>query len=166
MVDLERYEHVGDPDIAVALDRRAQSRQRQSEATREHARREAAKAPPMSAETAEKVARLLSARTPPHQLMRWRLRLYCGHVVERSAHIEHQTVHAAFMGGRACEECGLDPATIVAARPLGPVGLPGHAPSPGLDRERLERRIAKLEAELGRLRAELLAADDTGQASP
>ena len=162
MVDLTEYEHVGDPDTAVTLDRRAHGRQQQAEVIHEHARREAAKAPPMSAETAERVARLLSVRTPPHQLMRWRLRLYCGHVVERSAHIEHRTVHAAFTVGCACEQCGLDPATIVAARPLGPMESPPDRTSVRRDRERIERRIAKLEVELGRLRADLASADDTG----
>ena len=167
MVDLERYEYIGERGIAVTLDRRAHSRQQQAEAIREHARCEAAKAPPMSAETAEKVATLLSVRTPAHQLMRWRLRLYCGHVVERRAHADHRTIHAAFMSGSACEQCGLDPSTIVAARALGPVeAAPGQAPSPRLDRERIERRIEKLEAELGRLRADLAASNDTGQSGP
>lgn len=163
MVDLDRYERLGDPDIAVTLDRRADRRQQEAETIHEHARAEAAKAPPMSAETAEKIVRLLSVRTPPCELMRWRLRLYCGHVVERTAHIEHRSVHAAFMGGRACEECGFDPATIVAARALGAVEPPPkQATSLQPERELIKQRIAKLEAELGRLRADLAASDDAG----
>jgi hypothetical protein len=58
--------------------------------------------------------------------MRWRLRLFCGHVVERHAHHTHTTVHAAFMGATACPECELDPATIVAADTLGRIAQPNE----------------------------------------
>lgn len=57
-------------------------------------------------------ARLLGRPTPPNELMRWKLRLYCGHVIERAAHYTHKTLHAAFAGSTS-PECGLDPATII-----------------------------------------------------
>lgn len=140
MMGLAAYGHLGDPDVEVTLDRRARRRQEQAEAIREHARHAAAEAPPISAETAERIAGLLSAKTPPHQLMRWRLQLFCGHVVERRAHIEHRSVHAAFTAGLACKHCGLDPATIVAARPLGP-GEPSPAqPGPARSDRVIRRR--------------------------
>lgn len=97
-------------------------------------------------------------KTPPHQLMRWRLLLYCGHVVERAAHIDHRTVHAAFTTGVPCPECDLDPATIVAARALGPVAsLPEARPMArtGQSRASLERKLARARAEVSRLEAEL-----------
>jgi hypothetical protein len=43
----------------------------------------------------------------------WRLRLYCGHVVERSARGSRLTLHAAFIDYATCPICG-DEKTIVA----------------------------------------------------
>lgn len=80
--------------------------------------------PPMSPTQREEIGRLLSTRTPPAQLMRWRLRLFCGHVVERTAHYTHKTLHNAFTGSAACTECGLDPATIVDGEAIGLVAEP------------------------------------------
>lgn len=93
--------------------------------------------------------------TPSHQLVRWRLRLYCGHVVERTAHAENRTVHAAFMGSVECPECGLDPSTIVAAKPVGRAAEPPASPRPPDRRAGLERKLARAQAEVERLRAEL-----------
>lgn len=94
--------------------------------------------------------------TPPHMLMRWRLRLYCGHVVERKAHRDHHTVERAFSLGRACPECGLDPAIIVAGPPLGPAGeLPKVSAPPTKNLEALRRRLAKAEAEVARLKVDI-----------
>ena len=93
--------------------------------------------------------------TPPHQLMRWRLRLHCGHVVERTAHAESRTVHAAFMGSVECPECGLDPSTIVAAKVLGRAAEPPPSPRPPDRRAGLERKLARAQDEVERLRAEL-----------
>ncbi|WP_346007521.1 hypothetical protein [Janibacter terrae] len=75
--------------------------------------------PPMSRSQRDEIARLFSHRTPPEQLMRWRLRLYCGHVVERTAHYMHKTIHNAFTGSTSCSECGLDPATVVDGEAVG-----------------------------------------------
>jgi hypothetical protein len=97
--------------------------------------------------------------TPDHQLMRWRLRLFCGHVAERTAHVESKTVHAAFMGSCICPECGLDPATIVAARPLGAAGSPPRTPAPPkptpADIRTLEKQLTRAQAEVARLEAEI-----------
>lgn len=96
-------------------------------------------------------------RTPDHMLMRWRLRLFCGHVVERTAHREYTTVERAFTVSPRCPECGLDPASIVAARPLGLVSEPPPPPDPTAeqrakaerDLERARREVARLEKKLG-----------------
>lgn len=118
----------------------------------------------LPAPVAANVARALETiarwpETPPQQLMRWRLGLYCSHVVERTAHVAHRTIHAAFMGDVACPECGLDPASIVAARALGPIAsLPEPAaPKPLISQNRvsLERKLARAKAEVSRLEAEL-----------
>lgn len=75
--------------------------------------------PPMSPSQRETIARLLGRPTPPNELMRWKLRLYCGHVIERTAHYTHKTLHAAFAGSTSCPECGLDPATIIDGEAIG-----------------------------------------------
>ncbi len=93
--------------------------------------------------------------TPPHQLMRWRLRLYCGHVVERTAHAENRTVQGAFMGSAECPECGLDPSTIVAAKVLSRAAEPPQSPRPPDRRAVVERNLARTREEVERLKAEL-----------
>jgi hypothetical protein len=97
--------------------------------------------------------------TPLHQRMRWCLRLYCGHVVERTAHVDHRTIHAAVAAGIVCPECGPDPATIVAGRALGAAASPPQAAA-GKSPKRartgsLERRLARAKAEVAGLEAEL-----------
>lgn len=89
--------------------------------------------------------RFLSAsRTPDHQVMRWSLRLFCGHVVEATAHISYETVQQAFHGSHRCAECGLDPAVIVAAKPVGRVAQPPVPVKTGPDSPRLSQLQARL----------------------
>lgn len=64
------------------------------------------------------IGRALSARTSVAQLMTWRLRLYCDHVVKRVAHNTPRSVRGAYTGALFCAECGLDPATIVDAEAI------------------------------------------------
>jgi len=89
--------------------------------------------------------------------MRWRLRLYCGHAVERTSHYTHKTVHVAFSALRNCSECGRDPVVIVAAEPRGLAGPPPgariHSQRERPTSAQFERRIAELEGELSQLRA-------------
>lgn len=115
--------------------------------------------PPMSPQQVENIASIFARKTPDHELMLWRLRLYCGHVTERKSHRTHKTVHNAFTGSVSCPDCGLDPATIVEAqaielageRPRAAAPVPAKPKKP--TRAELEARVAKLEAEQGRLRA-------------
>jgi hypothetical protein len=136
MTELERYERIPDPGGPFEPTKAHARRQRQAVDIHEAAVRLAADAPPLSAETIAKVTALLRVPTPPTDLMQWRLRLYCGHEVVRRAHHTHHTVHAAFMGGPRCEQCGLDPATIVAAKAIGRVEEP---------HERLRRRATSID---------------------
>lgn len=115
--------------------------------------------PPLSPGQIKNISALLGHKAPDCELMHWRVRLFCGHVVERSAHYTHKTVQSAFME-RACPECGLDPVTIVDAEPLG---LVAERPLPTAARQlkpakptrtQLENRVQELESELTRLRAE------------
>lgn len=112
--------------------------------------------PPMSPSQIEQIARILGSHRPRHMLMRWRLRLYCGHVVEKTAHYTHKTLHAAFTGSAKCAECGLDPATIVDGAAIGLAQDPPTLRAPRArskpTRTQLEARIQELEAEVKRLR--------------
>lgn len=117
--------------------------------------------PPMSPARRESILRLFASPTPPQQLMRWRLRLHCGHVVEKTAHYTHKTLHAAFSGATSCTECGLDPATIVDGAAVGLKAEPAGAPRSGAPeaakrigsptKAELQARVAELEAEVARL---------------
>jgi hypothetical protein len=121
--------------------------------------------PPLSPARREEIGRILGAPKRPHELMRWRLRLYCGHVVEKQSHFTHVTLHSAFTGSTSCHQCGLDPATIVDGEALGLVDEAHGASksvraaptrrSAGLrkpTRAELEAKVRQLEAEIERLR--------------
>lgn len=119
----------------------------------------------MSPKQRETLGRLLSNRTPPHELMKWRLRLYCSHVVERTAHYTHKSIHAAFTGGLSCPECGLDPAVIVDGEAIGLLEHPARAQAPESltgeptrahkpTKAELEARVRELEAEVARLQGD------------
>lgn len=120
--------------------------------------------PPLSPDQIEAIGRILrpilgKPTTRPHELMRWRVRLYCGHVVEKTAHYTHKRLHGAFTGSMACPECSLDPATIIDGHAVGLAGEPPSAPKPAStltpkkpSKADLERRVRELEAEVERLR--------------
>ncbi|MFC5180774.1 hypothetical protein [Actinomadura harenae] len=121
--------------------------------------------PPLSPRQIEKIGRILGPPKQSHELMRWRLRLYCGHMVEKQAHYTHKTLHSAFTVSTPCPECGLDPATIVDAEAIGLVEEPPGAAKPARDasprrtirarkptRAELGAKVRELEAEIERLR--------------
>lgn len=97
--------------------------------------------------------------TPDYQLMRWRVRLYCGHIVETRRHRDVDQPRAHGSSSMRCPECGMDPARIVAYEPLGSLGKPptvATALQPKRPtRKALEERVAQLEAELGALKRRL-----------
>lgn len=117
--------------------------------------------PPLSPEKREELARVLGPmlKTRPEELMRWRLRLFCGHTIERTAHRSYTDASRAFTGSStSCSECGLDPAVIVDARAIGLVKEPATTyPPPARaaarpTRATLERRVQELETELAALK--------------
>ncbi len=133
-------------------------RQKEAERMREYVKRNVADAPPPTPAQLERLRRLFSVRTPDYELMRWRLRLYCGHIVEMTQHHDQQQPS----GFRACPDCGLDPASVVAYEPLGRVAeTPGPRQLPPAARSRSTRQsagqqeIIELEQEVARLRARL-----------
>ncbi|MCM2413254.1 hypothetical protein [Streptomyces sp. RKAG290] len=94
--------------------------------------------------------------TPPHEIMQWRVRLYCGRIATTSCHAENDRPPRSMR----CPECGKAPSTIVAFEPIGLAGEPPRAhiakstaPSKP-SRAELERHITVLEEENNRLRAD------------
>jgi hypothetical protein len=153
------YEELGDPLADWSPSKQDKRRQAQSEQLRHHAHESVKDLPPLAPESIKAVASVLSHATPAHELMLWRLRLYCGHLVERSAHFTHKTVHAAFMASTSCPDCGLGPATIVAAEAIGLVSEPPHPierkPVAPRRAKQIEQLIARREREIMQLREEL-----------
>ncbi|WKV71418.1 hypothetical protein AW27_007675 [Streptomyces sp. PCS3-D2] len=165
------YRSSGVPLEGYELTRRDHSRQKQSEEISEWARRQVeeddaeCRADPVRAERRrqafENVAKLMqSFKKADHEIMRWRVRLYCGHIIETEAHYTYTDPLSAGSYGRRCSECGEDRQTIVAFEPIGLRGEPQEATEPlpppppkKPTRAELERRIKKLEKENERLRA-------------
>lgn len=125
---------------------------------------------PLSDEQIRALAAILSGSPRPEErpelFMRWQLRLYCGHLVERTSHVSNKEPYR--VGGvltGPCPECGLDPVTIVATEPLG-VGEPKLAPKPRRQQKpkpsstaALQSRVAALEKELADLQVILAERD-------
>lgn len=120
MATSRSYERLGDPDEDSALTERDHRRQRQAVARIDYVQKTILNnaPPPLPASAVSTLRSILSHPSPPSEQVQWRLRLYCGHVVERTSHRSHKTVHDAFLADQACEACGLAPATIVAGKPL------------------------------------------------
>lgn len=114
----------------------------------------------------ENVAKLMqSFKKQDHEIMRWRVRLYCGHIIETAAHYTYTDPIDAGAYSKRCAECGKDRLTIVAYEPMGLRAEPPETteptePSPPPPpkkptRAELERRVKALEKETERLRAKL-----------
>jgi hypothetical protein len=158
-IDLARCERPGEPSEPVNLTPRDHQAQREREALKDAVDRLFEENPPpeLTSEQIEKLRAILGRPTPERELMCWKLRLYCGHLIEQAAHYTHMTVHSAFTGSARCPECGLDPATIVAAEAVGLVCVPQQPPTARKrairpTREDLKRKVRALEAEVARLR--------------
>lgn len=109
----------------------------------------------------EALEMLRSFKTPEHDIMRWRVRLYCGHIVETQRHRENAKPILHGSSSMKCPECGKDPSGIVAFEPIGLVGQPPFSPKAAASRSpkrptraELERRVAALERENELLRSQ------------
>lgn len=118
--------------------------------------------PPLSPGQIESLRKILGSPTPATELMQWKLRLYCGHTVVRTAHKSHKSASSAFLGwGQDCSVCE-QPAAIVDAKAVGllespPVTRPVPKPA-RVTRAQLEQRVLELEAEVLRLKGSAGAA--------
>jgi hypothetical protein len=118
--------------------------------------------PPMSPETTQRLADILrpirypDPNHPRPPLMRWRLRLFCGHVIETTAHTDHKRCPDLH---RPCPECSRDPVVVIAARPVGLDAPASSAESEVSPRRRarssIKRDLAQARREVRRLEAEL-----------
>jgi hypothetical protein len=101
---------------------------------------------------------------PDHRIMRWRVRLYCGHIAETRRHCEVDSPTRHGSSSMRCPTCGMDPAQIVAYQPLGMVAEPpsanGTRPQPRRSRRSVESRLERIEAEARDLREQLKRLDD------
>lgn len=152
---MDGYEQITDPGDDWTPTKRQARRQREFEDIREHAVRMAADSPPLTAEQLRTLATFIMNRPPESDLVEWRLRLFCGHVVTRTSHHTNTTVHMAFTGTVACPECGLDPATIVSAEALRRPGPERQPKERDRDDTSIRRAIARHEREIEKLRAQL-----------
>ena len=109
----------------------------------------------------EEVAKLMeSFKKQDHEIMLWRVRLYCGHIIETKAHYSYTDPISAGAYTKSCPECGEERSTVVAYEPIGLLAEPPE-PEPARPlpprrptRAELERRVEALEKENERLRAE------------
>ncbi|MFF9321674.1 hypothetical protein ACF1BP_35545 [Streptomyces sp. NPDC014735] len=165
------YRSHGVPLEDYELTRRDYRRQKESEEICQAAQRMAdedlakCRADPARAERRrqafEEVAKLiLTFEKHDHEIMRWRARLYCGHIVETRAHYSYTDPISAGAHTKPCPECGAEDLTIVAYEPIGLLGErpepqqpPPPQPPKRPTRAELERRVAALEEENKRLRA-------------
>ncbi|MEU9127486.1 hypothetical protein AB0D08_05100 [Kitasatospora sp. NPDC048540] len=154
--ELTRRDHASQKtsdQIRNAVNKQAEERQAKEAADPELGRQR-------NAHRAKALEMIRSFKNPDHQIMRWRVRLYCGHIVETKRHcsIANPTMHGS--SSMRCPDCCKDPSVIVAYEPLGPVAEPPNARKPPaqapksnrLTRTQLEQRIAALEAENARLK--------------
>jgi hypothetical protein len=152
------YGSKGVPLEDYELTREDHRRQKQSEDTHEAVERMFKENPPPPLSDHQKVRlRELLRPQPDCEIMCWRVRLYCGHVVETTRHCENDKPTNHGSASMRCPQCGMDPADIVAYEPIG---LRGEPPRPITkpkqpSKATLQRRLKKLEAEAEELRHQL-----------
>ncbi|WP_156623908.1 hypothetical protein [Mycobacterium sp. 852002-40037_SCH5390672] len=148
----------GIPLESYELTREDHRRQKQCEDTHEAVERmfKENPPPPLSDHQTARLRELLQPQ-PDYEIMRWRVRLYCGHVVETSRHCENDkpTNHGSV--SMRCPQCAMDPAHIVAYEPIGLRGEPSQPVKQPKQPSKatLQRRLKKLEAEAEELRQQL-----------
>ncbi|MDQ0955669.1 hypothetical protein QFZ24_009592 [Streptomyces phaeochromogenes] len=155
------YLRHGVPLADYQLTRADHSRQHEAVQVHEWLQRHVVQAPRWSDKHGEQMQDLLGPPTPAWELQRWRLRLYCGHVIEATRLRKNPRPDGALGDKECCPECGLDPDVIVAFEPLRAVAAPppdkrSRMPSHSARKPPGDRRSkAELVAENEALRAEL-----------
>lgn len=166
-MDLARYRSHGVPLESYELTRRDHQDQRTWEQISKHVDRlmveERAKeeTDPNLRRAREEKRReaweLLRRTVPDHQIMRWRVRLYCGHIAENSRNVDNASPRDHGSSSMTCPTCGKEPSGIVAWEPIGlkspsPAATSTPARSPTTrrrpSRAELERQVRDLQEEV------------------
>lgn len=121
MTDLSEYQRKGDLAAPFNRTKNVERAQEQAQKLHDYVEEIVAKAPPIPPDARDKIAELLRpyADVPKPGQMRWRLRRYCGDVVEETADEKHFDSDEAFKHLDRCPGCGRKPAVIVEAEPIG-----------------------------------------------
>lgn len=124
MTDLSEYHLTGDLSAPFSRTKKIERAQEQAQKLHDYVQEVVAKAPSIPPDAREQIAALLRpyAKAPKPTQMRWRLRRYCGDVVEESADEKYLDPDEAFKHSEQCPACGRKPSVIVDAEPVGPAG--------------------------------------------
>lgn len=79
------------------------------------------KAPPISEAGWRRLQELLGAPVPAHRWMRWRVRLFCGHITDVRHLVENQSPFDGRREHGKCSACDDRDQLIVAYEPIGPL---------------------------------------------
>lgn len=125
MTDLDEYQRKGDLSAPFSPTKMIEQAQEQAQKFHDYVQEIVAKAPPIPPDAHEQIAVLLrrpygNARKPAQ--VRWRLRRYCGDVVEETADEKYLDPDEAFKHSEQCPACGRKPSVIVDAEPIGLAG--------------------------------------------
>ncbi|MFD8283467.1 hypothetical protein ACFV47_30450 [Streptomyces solisilvae] len=129
------YRSSGVPLEEYELTRSDHRRQKQSDEIRQWAQRQVdediakCRADPAREERrrqafAELAKLMESFKKQDHEIMQWRVRLYCGHIIETEAHYSYTDPVSAGAHSKRCPECGEEQSTIVAYEPIGLLAEP------------------------------------------
>ncbi|MFE2586421.1 hypothetical protein [Streptomyces sp. NPDC059378] len=157
------YLRRGVPLADYQLTKADHRRQQEAAEIHERVQRQVAKAPPLPEARLKRVLELLGSPPPAWEYQQWRLRLYCGHIVEAARLRTSPRPDEGARNTKTCSQCGLNPSVIVAFEPLGPLADPppekrSRQPSRSPRKPPADRRSrAELAAENDALRAELAA---------
>ena len=121
MNDLSGYARRGDLSAPLVRTKKVERAQEQAQRRHDWVEEAVAKAPALSPEIRDKIAALLSpvGDRPKLSMMRWRLRRYCGGMVEESAEAKYLNPDEAFKDSEQCPECGRKPSIVLDAEPVG-----------------------------------------------
>ncbi|MFG2476592.1 hypothetical protein [Streptomyces fagopyri] len=108
----------GVPLEEYQLTRADHRRQEEAVAIMEWVRRQVANAPRWSDEKFRAMQELLGPPSRPSEFVRWRVRLYCGHMHEVRRSRSQERPDGGITDHERCTECGLDPSVILAFEPL------------------------------------------------
>lgn len=124
MTGFSEYQRKGDLASPFNRTKKVERAQEQAQKLHDYVEEIVAKAPPIPPAARDRIVELLRpyANVPKPTPVRWRLRRYCGDVVEETAGEKHLDPDEAFKHSDRCPACGRRPSIIIDAEPIGLVG--------------------------------------------